>query len=200
VITTVALANTFHLVAHLSFPFCVEFHLSLSVAKTFSSPPNYSSFIILFFVFFFFPCLLSFLGPHLWHMEVPRLGSNQSYSCWSTSQPQQCQIPAMSVTYTASHGNAGSLTHRMKPGIKPATSWFLVGFVSTPPRQELLIFCLFRGAPKAYGGSQAWGLIGVTAAGLCHSHSNTRSELCLRPTPHSSQQCRILNLLSEAKD
>ena len=25
-------------------------------------------------------------------MEVPRLGSNQSYSCWPASQPQQCWI------------------------------------------------------------------------------------------------------------
>ena len=36
--------------------------------------------------FFFF-----FLGPHLWHMEVPRLGLNWSYSCWPTPQPQQHQ-------------------------------------------------------------------------------------------------------------
>ena len=33
----------------------------------------------------------------------------------------------------------------------------------------------------AYGGSQARGLIGATAAGLHHSH--TRSEPHLRPTP-----------------
>ena len=36
--------------------------------------------------------------------------------------------------------------------------------------------CLFRAAPAAHGGSQARGLIGATAAGLHHSHSNTRSE------------------------
>ena len=33
----------------------------------------------------------------------------------------------------------------------------------------------------AYGGSQARGLIGAVASG--QSHSNTRSELRLRPTP-----------------
>ena len=27
-----------------------------------------------FFLFYFFLSFLSFLGPHLWHMEVPRLG------------------------------------------------------------------------------------------------------------------------------
>ena len=57
--------------------------------------------------FFFF----AFLGLHLWHMEVPRLGSNESCSCWPTAQPQQCQIRAASATYTAAHSIAGSLTH-----------------------------------------------------------------------------------------
>jgi len=35
----------------------------------------------------------------------------------------------------------------------------------------------------AYGGSQARGLIGDTAAGLLQSHSNMGSELCLCPIP-----------------
>ena len=47
----------------------------------------------------------------------------------------------------------------------------------------LFIFLLFRAALKACGGSQARGLIGATAAGLHHSHSNARTELHLRPTP-----------------
>ena len=46
-----------------------------------------------------------------------------------------------------------------------------------------LFFIIFRAAPVAYGGSQARGLIGAVAAGLCHSHSNVGSEQCLRPTP-----------------
>jgi len=46
-----------------------------------------------------------------------------------------------------------------------------------------LSFCLFRASPEAYGGSQARGLMGATAAGLRHSHSNARSEPHLRPTP-----------------
>ena len=46
-------------------------------------------------------------------------------------------------------------------------------------------FCLFRAAPTAHGGSQAkGGLIGAVATGL----------------HHNSQQHRILNLLSEARD
>ena len=45
-----------------------------------------------------------------------------------------------------------------------------------------LFVCFFRAAPVAYGSSQARGQIGAATAGLHHSHSNTRSELYLRPT------------------
>jgi len=47
-------------------------------------------------------------------------------------------------------------------------------------------FCLFafsRAAPTAYGGSQARGLIEAVATSLRQSHSNSRSELHLQPTP-----------------
>ena len=69
-------------------------------------------------------------------MVVPRLGSNQSCSCWPTPQPQQCGIQATSATYTIAHGNARSLTHWARPGIESETSWFLVRFVSTAPWRE----------------------------------------------------------------
>ena len=49
----------------------------------------------------------------------------------------------MSATYTTAHGNARSLTHRMRPGIKPETSWFLVGVVSIEPWWELLFLKFF---------------------------------------------------------
>ena len=38
-----------------------------------------------FFFFFFFFFVFCFLGLHPRHMKVPRLGSNQSYSCWPTA-------------------------------------------------------------------------------------------------------------------
>ena len=55
------------------------------------------------------------------------------------------------------------------------TNYFLSFFV--------VVFCLFRAAPSAYGGSQARGPIGAVAIGLHHSHSNTGSEPHLRPIP-----------------
>jgi len=45
-------------------------------------------------------------------------------------------------------------------------------------------FFLFRATPEAFGGSQARGLVGATAASL----------------HHISQQCHILNPLSGARD
>ena len=86
----------------------------------FTPSANFYLFIYLF---------IYFLGLHL--------GVEQSCSCWPVSQPQQCWIRAVSVTYTAAHSNAGSLTHWMRPGIKPVSSWTLVGFITTEPWWEL---------------------------------------------------------------
>ena len=47
----------------------------------------------------------------------------------------------------------------------------------------LFVCLLFRAAPTACGGFRARGLIRAAAAGLHHSHSNTRSKLSLQPTP-----------------
>ena len=41
----------------------------------------------------------------------------------------------------------------------------------------LFIFWLVRAAPVAYGNSQARGLIGAAAAGLCHSNAGSKPHL-----------------------
>ena len=46
-----------------------------------------------------------------------------------------------------------------------------------------LIFRSLRFTLTAYGDSQARGLIGAVATGLCQSHRNARSEPRLQPTP-----------------
>ena len=53
----------------------------------------------------------------------------------------------------------------------------------TDHRGNSIFLFVFRAAQVAHGGSQASGRIRATAAGLRHSHSNTRSELSLRLTP-----------------
>ena len=58
------------------------------------------------------------LEPHLQHMEFLGPGSNWSCSCW----PQQHGIQFTSATYTTAHSNAGSLTHSVRPEVKPMSS------------------------------------------------------------------------------
>ena len=82
----------------------------------------------------------------------------------------------LSPTYT--HGE------RERQFFKNATAlsmhlwtWFFFFFLFF-----FFFFGLFGAAPVAYGGSQARGRIGVVAAGLHHSHSHARAEVCLQPT------------------
>ena len=63
----------------------------------------------------------------------------------------------------------------------------------------VLLFVLFKATPVAYRSSQGRHQIGATAAGLCYSHSNTRSR-CICDLCCSLRQGRILNPLSEARD
>ena len=59
----------------------------------------------------FFFGLFVFLGPYPWHTEVPRLGGIAAGLCHS-------------------HSNTISLIHSARAGIKPVSSWKLVGFVN----------------------------------------------------------------------
>ena len=71
---------------------------------------------------YLFICLFVFLGLQPQHMEVPRLGANSSCSHWPIPQPQKHQTQAVSAAYTTAHGNTGSLTHLVRPGLQPASS------------------------------------------------------------------------------
>ena len=55
----------------------------------------------------------------------------------------KCQIWAVSVNYTTTLSNAGSLTHWASPGIELTSSWILVGFVTAELQLELL-FTFFK--------------------------------------------------------
>ena len=64
------------------------------------------------------------------------------------------------------------------------SKWF-TGFMEREALLFIYLFIVFfsRAAPTAYGGSHTRGLIGAVALGLRQSHSNTRSEPHLQPTP-----------------
>ena len=68
--------------------------------------------------------LFIYLGLHLQHMEVSRLGVKS-----------ELQLPV----YPTGHSNARSLTYWGRSGIEPTSSWILVGFLSTKPQRELLL-------------------------------------------------------------
>ena len=97
------------------------------------------------------------------------------------------------------------LTHKKENNLIYVTTWkhghrkHVLWNKPVIKRTNSFFFSLFRAAPAAYGSSQARSQIRAVAAGLHHSHSNARSELCLRPAP----QLRAIwdpNPLSEAKD
>ena len=77
--------------------------------------------LILYFIYF--------LGLHLWHMEVPRLGVQLELQL-PANVTAITKIQAMSATYTTAHSNTRALTHWARPGMEPTSSWILVGFIT----------------------------------------------------------------------
>ena len=87
--------------------------------------------------FFFFGGV--FLGPHPQHMEVPRLEIESELQLPTTATATAMPDPSHVSTYTSVHSSTGSLTHWVRPGIKPSSSWILVGFVTAERQWELLL-------------------------------------------------------------
>ena len=81
-----------------------------------------------------------------------------------------------SLFFTFYHLFIASFTHHPSPTTFPH-------FSSQTCSSALIYFFLFRAVPVAYRSSRVRGLIRTAAAGLHHSHSDTRSELSLWPTP-----------------
>ena len=64
----------------------------------------------------------------MWHMEVPILEVESELQPPAYTQPQLCQIQAVSATHTTAHRQCRISTHRARPGIEPsweAGSFFL---------------------------------------------------------------------------
>ena len=91
---------------------------------------------ILFFHIFLFVCFFR-ATPEAYG------GSQTKGQIGATDAGPHCSrrnTGAMPVTYTTAYSIARALTPR--PGIKPASSWMLVKFVSAEPQWELLVLYL----------------------------------------------------------
>ena len=84
---------------------------------------------VFFFCFFFFFCSLE---SHVQHTEVPRLGvkSELRLPVYATAVATQDLSWVFDLLPQPTAINARSLTHWASPGIKPTTSWILVGFIN----------------------------------------------------------------------
>ena len=63
-------------------------------------------------------------------MEVPRLGTKWELQLPVETTATKYRMQAESATNTIAHKNAGYSRHRVRQGIEPAISWFLVGFLN----------------------------------------------------------------------
>ena len=60
---------------------------------------------------FCFVLLFSFLGPHVGHMEVPRLGVESELPLRAYTIATATPDLSLVCIHTTAHGNDGSLTH-----------------------------------------------------------------------------------------
>ena len=70
-------------------------------------------------------------------MEASRLGVESELQLSAYTIATAMPDLSRSATYTTAHGKAGSLTQCLRPGIKPTSSWILVGFITTEAQWEL---------------------------------------------------------------
>ena len=82
---------------------------------------------LIFFFFFFFCLFRAAPTAHRGSQARGQIGAVATCLCHSHSKAGS--EPA-SVTYTTTHGITGSLTHWVRPGIEPESSWILVWFVN----------------------------------------------------------------------
>ena len=83
-------------------------------------------------------CLFCFLEVHLWCMEVPRLEVEVELQLPACAAATATQDLSHICDLHHSSWQRRSLTPQARPGVKPASSWILVRFITAEPQQELL--------------------------------------------------------------
>ena len=115
---------------------------------------------------YLFIYLFCFLGSHMQHIEVSgigvRVGATAAglHHSHSNTRSEQSLWPTLQFRATA-----GSLTHWAGPGIKFASSWLLVSFITAEPQWELI----FHGHIH-----NIWKFLGQEL-NLSYSHGNAGS-------------------------
>ena len=84
-------------------------------------PPQWPKLHLFFFFFSLFRAAFEAYGSSQARGQIGTTAASprHSHSMW-----------AMSATYSTVHGNARSITHRVRPEIEPTSSWILVRFIS----------------------------------------------------------------------
>ena len=72
---------------------------------------------------FFSSSSSSFLWPHLQHMKVPRLGAESELQLPAYATDPETLDPSCICSLHSSCGNMRPLTHWVRPGMVPASSW-----------------------------------------------------------------------------
>ena len=73
-----------------------------------------------------------FIGPHLWHMEVPRLGVESELQLLAYTTATATPDLSHLCNLHCSLQQHWSLTHWVKPGIEPESSWTLCWVLNLP--------------------------------------------------------------------
>jgi len=107
---------------------CVKAHTCISTRKALEF--GHIRKAVFFLSFFFFFCLFSRATPTAYGGSQARGLIGAVATSLHHSHSNAGSERAVSVTYTTAHGSVEPLTHWARPGIEPATSWFLVGFVN----------------------------------------------------------------------
>ena len=80
--------------------------------------------------------LFCFLGRHLRHMEVPSLGVKSELQLWAYATATSMPDPRHICDLHHSSRQHWILKHWARPGIKSASSWILVRFVSAEAQRN----------------------------------------------------------------
>ena len=93
--------------------------------------------LLLLLLYLLLLLLFVFLSLHPWHMEVPRLGVKLELQLPAYATATATWDPSCVCDLHHSSWQTQSLTHLGRLGIKPTSSWILVGFVTAEPQPEL---------------------------------------------------------------